>query len=148
MSIPLARRQRWVWDHWNRSHSTVEYYGLLTAGDVAYRVAFDTGSGNLVLPCGAYGCPEAAVSLVFGTGEVNGSYASDVVCVAELCAEMRLIAARDMSQHPFQEAPFVGVLGLGLPALSEGANFSYLDHLAGIPRVFAAAALETMDSGR
>ena len=130
VTIPLARRKRWIWDDWNRSYSTVEYYGLLTAGSVAYRVAFDTGSGNVVLPCS--GCQEAPISLTFGTGEVNGSYVSDVVCVAELCAEMRLIACRDMSQQPFHLAPFQGVLGLGLPALSEGADFSYLDHLAGV----------------
>ncbi|CAL1132887.1 unnamed protein product [Cladocopium goreaui] len=155
VTVPLQRRQRWMEaDRWGRRQSTTEYFGHLSLPDDeagAWRtwrtvgVSFDTGSGNVVLPCAPRegprlrydACsvsgsesPEPPLTLTFGTGEVNGSYADAPICVASLCAKLRWVAGWQLSEEPFGQAPFEGVLGLALPALAEGGNFSFFDELA------------------
>lgn len=154
VTVPLQRRQRWMEaDRWGRRQSTTEYFGHLSLPDDeagAWRtwrtvgVSFDTGSGNVVLPCAPRegprlrydACsvsgsesPEPPLTLTFGTGEVNGSYADAPICVASLCAKLRWVAGWQLSEEPFGQAPFEGVLGLALPALAEGGNFSFFDEL-------------------
>eukprot|EP00913_Durusdinium_trenchii_P027220 g25539.t1 len=195
VTVPLQRQQRWLEaDRWGRRQSTTEYFGLLTLGahgaegaeSRPFRVSFDTGSANVVLPCfqedqlaqrplglilvdlqaftivvpPSFGrpshplpccllvhcqessarhttttatrhstCDAHTVTLVFGTGEVNGSYAEGAVCVGQLCVDLRIVLGHTFSEHPFKEAPFEGVLGLALPVLAEGSNFSFIDEL-------------------
>ncbi|CAK9103772.1 unnamed protein product [Durusdinium trenchii] len=146
VTVPLQRQQRWLEaDRWGRRQSTTEYFGLLTLGahgaegaeSRPFRVSFDTGSANVVLPCFQEDqlaqrhstCDAHTVTLVFGTGEVNGSYAEGAVCVGQLCVDLRIVLGHTFSEHPFKEAPFEGVLGLALPVLAEGSNFSFIDEL-------------------
>eukprot|EP00438_Fugacium_kawagutii_P035905 Skav206062 [mRNA] locus=scaffold288:119052:121663:+ [translate_table: standard] len=95
--LPLKRSQRWLEaDRWGRRQSTTEqpaaaggnqYFGDLSlgvgTGARSFKVSFDTGSANVVLPCApknggptlrhdacvalAQDAPE--VTLTFGTGE-------------------------------------------------------------------------------
>jgi len=65
----------------------------------------------------------------FGTGQITGEFVRERVCFGEsqgsdLCAEMHVIAAVEMSTHPFKSFKFDGILGLGLPALSLTRSFS------------------------
>eukprot|EP00435_Cladocopium_sp_Y103_P035677 s545_g9.t1 len=145
VAVPLQRRQRWMEaDRWGRRQSTTEYFGHLSLPDeAALAVSFDTGSGNVVLPCAprkgprlryeacnvSESPPESPLTLTFGTGEVNGSYADAPICVGSLCTKLRWVAGWQLSEEPFGQAPFEGVLGLALPALAEGSNFSFFDEL-------------------
>ena len=71
-----------------------------------------------------------AVTLTFGTGQVTGHYAKDVVCLGQgFCAALSFLEATNQSEHPFLSAPFDGVLGLAFPQLSEGPGFSFFDEL-------------------
>jgi len=89
------------------------------------------------------------ITVSFGTGEVSGVFMEDRLCVTRPdwedekqgpsavqqgdgtslppgCMSMRMIAATAMSEDPFEEFSFDGVLGLGLPGLSEGPAFNFL----------------------
>jgi hypothetical protein len=141
-----------------------------------FKVVFDTGSGTLVLPaleCEAPSCLVHArydiggsstsmsvdsegnevktgsgdlVSIGFGTGEITGEFANDIVCLAgedrgELaynevglveeppeqsgCAKLNIVIAVNMSTQPFKNLGFDGIAGLGLPPLgmNEGSSF-------------------------
>lgn len=46
------------------------------------------------------------------------------------CAQLRLIVATDMSEDPFADFAFDGILGLGLPALSQTPEFNFLSTAA------------------
>jgi len=46
------------------------------------------------------------------------------------CVDMRLISATDMSEDPFGSFQFDGVLGLGLPSLSQTKEFNFLEAAA------------------
>lgn len=48
-------------------------------------------------------CDAHTVTLVFGTGEVNGSYAEGAVCVGQLCVDLRIVLGHTFSEHPFKE---------------------------------------------
>eukprot|EP00929_Paragymnodinium_shiwhaense_P015868 TRINITY_DN123974_c0_g1_i1.p1 TRINITY_DN123974_c0_g1~~TRINITY_DN123974_c0_g1_i1.p1 ORF type:complete len:421 (+),score=37.75 TRINITY_DN123974_c0_g1_i1:78-1340(+) len=69
------------------------------------------------------------VTITFGTGQMTGSFARDVVCIGHLCSELNFIAATNESAEPFKAVPFDGVLGLGLPQLAEAQPFSIVDAL-------------------
>jgi len=102
--------------------------------------------GQLVVP----GEPRDHISVSFGTGEVTGVFLEEDVCIGartekrgqstagregkaslqddvlpEGCMRMRMIAATEMSDDPFREFMFDGVLGLGLPGLSEAPEFNF-----------------------
>eukprot|EP00927_Polykrikos_kofoidii_P061372 TRINITY_DN56209_c0_g1_i1.p1 TRINITY_DN56209_c0_g1~~TRINITY_DN56209_c0_g1_i1.p1 ORF type:complete len:479 (+),score=49.13 TRINITY_DN56209_c0_g1_i1:99-1535(+) len=150
----------------SREMHASEYYGEISIGaDAAqrFRVVFDTGSGNLIVP--SIDCTDKAclvhkrfdpnqsatsrvvtsadaplrnvndsrardtVRITFGTGEVAGVLLHDTVCLKHLCTPMRFITATNESDHPFLPVPFDGVLGLGLPQLSEAQGFSLVDSL-------------------
>lgn len=117
-------------------------------------VAFDTGSGNVLLPavaCHSPAClarrsydparsatakrvaPQSAEVKVAG-GSLSGNAFRDRLCLGaegELCTETGLVAATAMSDEPFGLLPFDGVLGLGTSGGSLGVGFSFLDGLAG-----------------
>jgi len=85
------------------------------------------------------------ITISFGTGEVSGVFMEDTLCTADPgpqpgaaqgglppgCVTMRLIAATSMSEDPFADFDFDGVLGLGLGGLSQTPLFNFLDVVAG-----------------
>jgi len=136
-------------------HKTA-YWGTVKLGTPAqeFKVIFDTGSGNLIIPaksCDMAGCNphkkyspdasstaakvvnergESATEISFGTGDISGDYYKDKFCIAEqLCTEVRFVAATAQSAEPFSETPFDGILGLGFKDLSMGDHFNILDDL-------------------
>jgi hypothetical protein len=125
-----------------------------------FSVIFDTGSGNVIIPdssCAYHGCMnhdkfEAddsntakdinldgslvsgdfrdMVTITFGTGEIDGVYLSDKMCVAKsACTPMRFIASTRQTSAPFAHLEFDGIVGLGFPALAEGEGFNLLSEM-------------------
>lgn len=93
------------------------------------------------------GEPRDQITVSFGTGEVTGIFIRDTVCPHENgsdasalqasgseqqvgCMPLRMIAATDMSEEPFRTFEFDGVLGMGLPGLSQAAEFNFLNVMA------------------
>lgn len=95
------------------------------------------------------------VSIAYGTGEVSGEFANEVVCVgappadnvtsssnltsSRHCATARVVLAREMTAEPFRKFHFDGVLGLGMEALSLNPEFNFFGQMsrgAGFPPVF------------
>lgn len=136
-------------------HKTA-YWGTITLGTPAqeFKVIFDTGSGNLIIPaksCDSAGCNthkkysptasstasavvnergESSTEISFGTGDISGDYYQDKFCIAgNLCSQVRFVAATQQSAEPFSETPFDGILGLGFDDLSMGKRFNILDEL-------------------
>jgi len=136
-------------------HKTA-YWGTITLGTPKqeFKVIFDTGSGNLIVPkdtCNMAGCNphkkykphesstgaavvnergESSTEISFGTGDVSGDYYKDQFCIAEnLCTEVRFVASTAQSPSPFQDTPFDGILGLGFKDLSMGDHFNIVDDL-------------------
>eukprot|EP00933_Yihiella_yeosuensis_P042915 TRINITY_DN3758_c0_g1_i1.p1 TRINITY_DN3758_c0_g1~~TRINITY_DN3758_c0_g1_i1.p1 ORF type:complete len:652 (-),score=143.16 TRINITY_DN3758_c0_g1_i1:235-2190(-) len=136
-------------------HKTA-YWGSIMVGTPAqeFKVIFDTGSGNLILPstkCQGRGCTvhkrydpsqsstsqqvtneqgEGSTQITFGTGDITGDYYKDKFCVAgSLCSDVNFIASTEQSDMPFSSTPFDGILGLGFKDLSMGGNFNILDDL-------------------
>mmetsp|Transcript_1096 Transcript_1096/g.2024 ORF Transcript_1096/g.2024 Transcript_1096/m.2024 type:complete len:554 (+) Transcript_1096:84-1745(+) len=136
-------------------HKTA-YWGAVRIGTPPqdFKVIFDTGSGNLILPakdCNMPGCNphkkyspkqsstgaavvneqgESSTEISFGTGDISGNYYKDQFCIADgMCTEVRFIAASAQSPEPFSETPFDGILGLGFKDLSMGSHFNIIDDL-------------------
>lgn len=61
----------------------------------------------------------------FGTGTATGILIRDQLCL-ETCKPLDAVVAIEMSEYPFAQFDFDGVLGLGLPALSQGPGFNFL----------------------
>jgi len=84
------------------------------------------------------------VSISFGTGDVLGEFVQDVVCLSEHsdvknvsnlqetgdCIRVRVITATEMTEEPFFNFDFDGVVGLGLGALAVDPEFSYFGQMA------------------
>jgi len=136
-------------------HKTA-YWGTITLGTPPqqFKVIFDTGSGNLILPaknCNMAGCNphrkynpqestsgaavvnekgESSTEISFGTGDISGDYYKDQFCIADgMCTEVRFVAATAQSPEPFSDTPFDGILGLGFKDLSMGEHFNIVDDL-------------------
>jgi len=136
-------------------HKTA-YWGDISIGSPPqqFKVIFDTGSGNLIVPsaeCTVPGCQphkkysrkdsgtskpvanekgEEASEITFGTGQIEGDFYSDKVCIGEsLCIDANFIAADKETTEPFQEIPFDGIMGLGFKDLSMGKGFNMIDEL-------------------
>jgi len=75
------------------------------------------------------------VTVGFGTGEVNGDLGEETICVSgegatgspsSYCIDrVRLVMAVEMTDDPFEQFAFDGVLGLGLSALSLRPEYSF-----------------------
>lgn len=73
------------------------------------------------------------VTIGFGTGEIKGQFAKDIICLGSErtnasghgCMEMHVVMAVEMSTNPFKSFVFDGILGLGLPMLSLTDEFSF-----------------------
>jgi len=136
-------------------HKTA-YWGTIMMGTPAqeFKVIFDTGSGNLILPsvgCDMPGCNphkkfdpkksstaktvvnergEGSTEISFGTGQISGDYIEDKFCVGgSICSQVRFIAANEESPEPFEETPFDGIMGMGFNDLSMGKGFNIVDDL-------------------
>lgn len=75
------------------------------------------------------GAPRDQITVTFGTGEISGVFIKDDVCVGNLCANVHFVGATDETDDPFTSFNFDGVLGLALPEMSQGPDFSVMDHL-------------------
>merc|ERR1719420_1141241 len=75
------------------------------------------------------GAPRDQITVTFGTGEISGVFLQDDVCISNLCSNVRFVAATDETDDPFTSFKFDGVLGLALPEMSQGPDFSFVDHL-------------------
>merc|ERR1719199_230257 len=138
-----------------RIHKTA-YWGSVSLGSPPqhFKVIFDTGSGNLIVPsseCTVPGCKphhkyqrnssstakavqnekgEGNAEISFGTGQIAGDFFRDRLCIGDsLCIDSSFIAADRESTEPFQEIPFDGIMGLGFADLSMGKGFNIIDDL-------------------
>lgn len=132
----------------------------------AFRAVMDTGSGHVILPsssCQSKACLlhrrynisasstgtainadgsqvdhlADQVTIGFGTGEVLGEFAEEMVCLhrndshgeasQRSCVEVRVVAAVEMSEQPFSTFNFDGILGLGLQGLALSPEFSFFE---------------------
>lgn len=136
-------------------HKTA-YWGSIKVGTPPqeFKVIFDTGSGNLILPttsCTSEGCRrhkkyspsasstsksvknengEESTEITFGTGSITGDFYEDKFCIGDgLCSDIRFIGSVEQSASPFSSTPFDGILGLGFKDLSMGNNFNILDDM-------------------
>lgn len=77
----------------------------------------------------------------FGTGEIEGAFVSDIMCLdADAvtvnasradCAHLLLVGAFFMSDEPFKYFRFDGVIGMGLASLALTPQFSFFEVLSG-----------------
>jgi len=138
-----------------RIHKTA-YWGSVSLGSPPqnFKVIFDTGSGNLIVPdskCDVAGCKphhkyqskssttsmvvqnekgEGNAEISFGTGQISGDFYRDRMCIGtSLCIDSSFIAADRESTSPFAEIPFDGIMGLGFKDLSMGQGFNIIDDL-------------------
>jgi len=136
-------------------HKTA-YWGDISIGTPPqnFKVIFDTGSGNLIVPsseCSVPGCQphkkyahssstsskqvtnengEDSSEITFGTGQISGEFYGDKLCIGDsLCIDANFIAADKETTEPFQEIPFDGIMGLGFKDLSMGKGFNMIDEL-------------------
>lgn len=136
-------------------HKTA-YWGSIRVGTPPqeFKVIFDTGSGNLILPttsCTSEGCrrhkkysptdssssksvknenEEESTEITFGTGSITGDFYEDKFCIGDgLCSDIRFIGSVEQSAAPFSSTPFDGILGLGFKDLSMGNKFNILDDM-------------------
>lgn len=75
--------------------------------------------------------PHDEVTITFGTGEIWGRCVQDNVCIGSVCDRGSFIVATYESRNPFKAFAFDGVLGLGLPSMSQGADFNFMHRLSG-----------------
>jgi len=75
------------------------------------------------------GASRDEITVTFGTGEISGVFLQDDVCIGSLCANMKFVGATDETDDPFTSFQFDGVLGLALPEMCQGADFSLMDGL-------------------
>jgi len=155
------------------------YWGTVEIGTQkqSFEVVFDSGSGNLLVPsieCDTDACLKHTrynqtgslssrrvscnasnpgmsqeTSIHFGTGSVTGKCIEDQICVGTVCYPGSFIAATYESNDPFRFFNFDGVLGLALPQLSRGSEFSTMDRLkaaGGLHQTLFAVFLSSADS--
>jgi len=138
-----------------RIHKTA-YWGSVSLGTPPqqFKVIFDTGSGNLIVPsssCTVPGCAphhkyhrnasstsqavqnekgEGSSEISFGTGQIAGDFFRDKMCIGDsLCIDSSFIAADRETTEPFESIPFDGIMGLGFKDLSMGEGFNIVDDL-------------------
>ncbi|KAL1514655.1 hypothetical protein AB1Y20_003745 [Prymnesium parvum] len=131
-------------------HNT-QYYGSISMGTPAQRFAiiFDTGSSNLWVPsraCASRSCSHhvrfdstrssthrangRAAYIRFGTGAVHGILAYDSVQINGLLVRNQsFVEVHEEHSFPFEDYPFDGILGLGLPALAIEGTVPLFDNI-------------------
>jgi len=93
-------------------------------------------------------------------GYVRGNFVRDLVCLGtersmgsrmDACAEIILVAATNMTNQPFLDAPFDGIVGLGLEGLSVSTNYNFFSRLivqADLQPQFALFVPNQVEGGR
>eukprot|EP00419_Tripos_fusus_P030960 CAMPEP_0172778412 /NCGR_PEP_ID=MMETSP1074-20121228/201894_1 /TAXON_ID=2916 /ORGANISM="Ceratium fusus, Strain PA161109" /LENGTH=382 /DNA_ID=CAMNT_0013615345 /DNA_START=19 /DNA_END=1164 /DNA_ORIENTATION=- len=69
-------------------------------------------------------CTDCQVAVDTGTSQLAGPR-----LVGNLCTNMRFVGATDETDNPFSSFKFDGVLGLAMPQMSQGPEFSLMDKL-------------------
>lgn len=72
------------------------------------------------------------VDIAFGTGEVQGEFIREIVCLSQdvdHCITFHVVLATEMTAEPFGLFAFDGVLGLGLSALALSQDLSFMSQL-------------------
>lgn len=69
------------------------------------------------------------LTITFGTGRISGKCMEDKICIGGLCAPGTFVAATEESPHPFASFSFDGVLGLALPAMAQGPQYSLMSRM-------------------
>lgn len=95
----------------------------------ASSTAVEVNCDGSTIPSGGVG---DEVTITFGTGHITGQCLTDQICVGNVCNQGNFISATDESDHPFAQFQFDGVLGLALPAMSQGADFSLMERLGDV----------------
>ncbi|CAD7956949.1 unnamed protein product [Amoebophrya sp. A25] len=140
-------------------HKTA-YWGQIELGGAEegksqkFNVIFDTGSGNMILPsslCHGPGCDrhrkyalaesasgravtndagQTEAQISFGTGDIQGRFVRDKLCLGKICQPVNFIASVTQSAEPFEATPFDGILGLGFRDLSMGGGFNIMEEIS------------------
>jgi len=82
-----------------------------------------------------------SVTIGYGIGQIQGEFARDVVCVGPApngdakqskgpCTEVTMVTATAMSDRPFEQFNFDGIVGLGLDSLALSKQFSLFELLS------------------
>jgi hypothetical protein len=127
-----------------KKHKRYKRSASVTASDI-------DGMGRPVDPKGG----RETITVEFGSGEVSGAFTDDAVCVGRNepiarhqateetlprgCTRLRFITTTEMSENPFASFPFDGILGLGMPSLSQTPEFNFINALSEqmkMPKVF------------
>ena len=116
------------------------YYGSfqIGSGGETFTGVMDTGSSDIWIPnksCQSKGCQGKhtfntassstfkstgkSISIMYGTGSMNGTEGLDSITLAGLTVEQQGFAVADYVADFFAQMPFDGVFGLGYKALSE-----------------------------
>jgi len=75
------------------------------------------------------GAARDQITVTFGTGSISGVFVEDDVCIGNLCNRVHFVAATDETDDPFSSFKFDGVLGLALPPMAQGPEFSVMEHM-------------------
>lgn len=84
------------------------------------------------------------VAIAYGTGEIVGEFSREAVCMNDHegetaaaalgkhadCLQVRVVQATEMTDEPFKQFEFDGVLGLGLESLALDPEFSFYGQLS------------------
>jgi len=73
------------------------------------------------------------IAITFGTGKVTGQLVQDTVCLSQRqgsCVDTRVVAATEMTEDPFRNFKFDGVLGLSLGSLSLTPEFNFFGQMS------------------
>jgi len=103
--------------------------------------AVDMNADGEKVPAGAQ--VRDTVQISFGTGQLAGDIAEEVVCFDDYqgeetavalrsgsCALVRMVLATEMTAQPFLSFEFDGVLGLGLDSLALHPDFSFFGQMS------------------
>lgn len=76
------------------------------------------------------------VTIGYATGQVVGEFVRDQVCLSrgetDMCLEVSVVMATEMTAKPFNAFKFDGIFGLGLPGLAVAPEFSYFHSFSGL----------------
>lgn len=144
---PVAQEFRVVFDT-GSGHVVVPAGTCLSEACLVHR-RFNASASQTAVPVNADGsavpklelCDQVDIS--FGTGKITAEFVRDRVCLGEpvdpaegaqqsngqVCLQMNVLTAVDMSAQPFKSFKFDGILGLGLASLALGDDFSFFELL-------------------
>lgn len=102
--------------------------------------------GKQIVTNGSASPDRDKVAIQFGTGEVEGEFVQELACLSNHtgdgniaqnadCASVRMITATQMTNEPFQEFAFDGVVGLGLESLALHPGFSFFSQVSSLNRL-------------